>query len=170
MTALAHAAADDVRAIVSAFTEGERPLRRGEVLATAERLGWTVRSAQERGILFMTGLPYRRARADCLLLEGELGQLTVGLSDRADDPAQQAQLRAVEQEVLAVLAELLGGPGDRSSGRSRTSWDLGSGARVAVENVGDRVILVVLGMHVADLERAEARLGVDPDRVVGRDR
>jgi hypothetical protein len=171
MSEIAHATPDDLRSILAVFGDTTWPVPRAEVLAIAEGLGWTVRSDQERGIMFMTGLPYRRARADCLLLEDQLGQLTIGLTDRVNggDPASRAPLRAIEQEAVAVATEVLGEPAGSSSGRSRTHWDLAAGARIAVENTGERVLLSVLGQQYADVERAEARLGVDPDRVVGVD-
>lgn len=171
MTEIAHATSDDLRSILTAFSEAGWPVPRAEVVAIAERLGWTVRSDTERGIMFMTGLPYRRARADCLLLEDHLGQLTIGLTDRVDgdDAAPREPLRATERDLVAAAAEVLGEPSGSSSSRPRTYWDLDAGARIAVENTGDRVILAVLGKQVADVERAEARLGVDPDRVVGTD-
>lgn len=44
-------------------------------------------------------------------------------------------------------------------------WELPTGGRVIVQDLRDVVILEFLSLAVADLERDEVRLGVDPHRV-----
>lgn len=171
MTEIAHVAAADLTSILTAFRDAPSWLPKAEVIAIGEGLGWRVRSDRETGITFMTGLPFGRARADCVLVDGVLGELSIGLTERVDgdDPAHRKPMAAIEQDLVAAAAQVLGEPAPAPAGRSRTTWDLGSGARVALENIRDRVLLVVLGQAYADVERAEERLGVDPGRVVGND-
>jgi hypothetical protein len=169
MTGIARATADDLVRILEVFRDAAWPLPRAALATVADGLDWQQRSNREKGVTYLTGLPYRNARADCLLRDDEVLQVTIGLTERVDgdDPATRAPLRAVEQDLVAVATEVLGTPSGSSSGR--TFWELGSGGRLVVENIKDRVLGLVLSPHVAEIERAESRLGVDPDRVVGQD-
>ena len=171
MTDIARAAADDLRPILEAFRDASWPLSKSGLAAIAERLGWQLRSDRDRGVTYLTGLPYPRARADSLVRDGEVVQVTIGLTDRVDgdDRALRVPMRAIEQDCAGIAAEVLGEPGAPAPGQRRTYWDLPSSGRLAVENIEDRIILDVLAPQLADIERAEARLGVDPGRVVGED-
>ncbi|QWC15825.1 hypothetical protein KKR89_16425 [Cellulomonas dongxiuzhuiae] len=46
-------------------------------------------------------------------------------------------------------------------------WDLAIWGRIAVQRLNAGASLVLLSQQVADLEREEDRLAVDPDRVPG---
>lgn len=169
MTNIASATADDLRPILEAFREVEWPLVRASLADVAAGLGWRQRSNREKGATYLTGLPYQNARADCLLRDDQVLQVTVGLTERVDgdDPATREPLRATEVELVAVTTQVLGEPAGVPA--RRTFWELTTGGRIAVHNTLDRVLLLVLSQHVADIERAESRLGVDPDRIVGVD-
>lgn len=169
MTHIASASAADLRPIVAAFAEVEWLLGREELVAIVARLGWSARSQRESGGTFLTGLPYPKARADCLLRDGEVLGVTVGLSERVDseDPADRQPLRAIIQELVAATSEVLGVPPETPS-RERF-WEQASGGRIVLKDNGLRVALYVQSPYVANIERDETRLGVDPNRVPGVD-
>jgi len=169
MTALAQAAAHELTPVVEAFSQAPSPLPRADLATLAQELGWRLLSDRAKGMTFLTGLGSARSRADVVLVDDHLGEIKIAVTDRAGS-GSDASLRAAEQAVLAAVTATLGEPSGALSGRARTFWELDAGGRLVVQRITDRVLLIVLGRRYADIERAEARLGVDPDRVVGRDR
>ncbi len=170
MSEITAASTDTVRAIVSAFQAVQWPLPREEFVPIAEGLGWAIGSNTTNAIRFDTGCGTTPARGGVTVDADSIGQVTVPLTDRVRDagPGLSAALASAAGELRAAVAEQLGAPvraGRGSSGRS--VWDLPNGGRIRLDVSAEVVKLVVLQERYADIERAEERLGIPDDRVVG---
>ncbi|MCL2490320.1 MAG: hypothetical protein FWF36_06315, partial [Propionibacteriaceae bacterium] len=70
------------------------------------------------------------------------------------------------QMILGELSLALG----NSAGRSGAVWwDLPTGGRVHLDRLSRSVDMGFICRQYADVERAEARFGISPDRVLGQD-
>ncbi|MCC2314199.1 DUF6301 family protein [Cellulomonas xiejunii] len=163
------ASADQIRALLRAFRGITWPAGRQKVLALADECGWTVRLETPRGVRYDTGLPTNDQRASALIrpdgADGRVLDLTVHVSDR--DPGTPAGLDEAYRDVAAAVQTELGEPVRTDAWEhARTVWDIAGGGRVVVQKL-DSVVLVLRSPEVADLERDEERLGIDPGRVPG---
>ncbi|WP_256443191.1 DUF6301 family protein [Cellulomonas dongxiuzhuiae] len=165
------AAAQEVAVLLEALGQVAWPADREVVLRLAEGLGWRVTRASSAGLRFVTSLAVDDPRARALLGDEAAGtstleSLTVNVSDR--DEADAAAVHAAFESVCASVADVLGPEVRRDAWEyPRRAWDLASGGRIVLQDLHDVVILKLLSRDMADLERDEVRLGIDPNRVPG---
>lgn len=147
--------------VIDTFAAVVWPQPRERMAAIAERLGWDVRRDSDSGLTADTGFAVTPSAARALYDSGEIGEVTVSLTDRVlnmDAAARRAMLVAIES-VESGLSELLGRPVIRGDGeRAPVTWDLSNGGRVSVAVSGGAVRLTIVQKRYADIERAEQRL------------
>jgi hypothetical protein len=163
-----------VASIVEQFAGSSWPMDRPALAAIAERLGWTVMFEVPKGMYYTTALPLTPGRADALISDGAVNELTVEVTDRVGDDDEHAQddLLVAFTQLRTVTEELLGAPATvRRGATPRITWDLDNGGRVAVQRLPAVVILLVLQKLFADLERFEESRGMpsDTDPLAGND-
>ncbi|MCC2314202.1 DUF6301 family protein [Cellulomonas xiejunii] len=165
------ASTDQVQGILRAFRRVAWPAGRRAALQLAVDCGWTVRRDGPRSVRYVTSLGTNDDIANALVrpddADGSLLDVTVHVSDYAADDAPGLD-RAYGAVVAAVQVEL-GSPVhvDDRAAHPRTVWDLDGGGRVAVQRLSAIVVLKLLSLEVADLERTEKLLGIDPGRIPG---
>lgn len=165
------ASVDQIRGLLRTFQTITWPAGRQKALALADECGWTIRLETPRGVRYITGYPTNDQRANALIrpddADGSILDLTVHVSDR--DPATPAELDEAYRSVATTAQAELGTPVRTDAWEhARTVWDIAGGGRVVVQKL-DSVVLILRSQEVADLERDEERLGVDPGRVPGAD-
>lgn len=164
------ASVDQIGDLLRAFRRIVWPTGRPRALELADELDWTVRLETPRSTHWVTGLATNNPRADVLIRpdggDGRILELTVHVSDR--DPGAPSALDEAYRSVVAAVQAELGAPVRTDAWKNpRTVWDIDGGGRVLVQRLDAVVVLVLLSHEVAELERDEERLGVDPYRVPG---
>lgn len=156
----------DAVAIATASSSPSLAFERTDVFAVADSLGWTLRLEAPLGGTFVSTLPLRIKRAN-IALEGDLViEVQLGLTDPIDeeDAAALTELLDQQREFVEIFSSEFGDPAGTTSAPPATFWDPAEGRRITLCRVGDRLQLAVLGEGLAQLERDEARLGIDPNR------
>lgn len=153
---------DDLRALVTRLDAAPDPLpfaRAGEFVAS---LGW-VQTNTFRGT---TGLPVNHDLFTLGELEGQLARCEVYITD-ALNPRERKHAALVARAVPhleAVLAEALGPPSGELPEGKGTLWERPCGRQIHLRQGRGSVTLAHWWKVRADLERAQQRLGVDPER------
>jgi|GEM_PF-1300781 len=163
--------AAEIEDLLRALARTEWPASKQDAVALGTARGWTLTLETRRGVRFTTGLGTNDDRANALIDPdappvGSVVDLTVHVSDRTPDDA--GAVDAAFAEIRTAVEHELGVPtGFDRWENPRAVWDLSTGGRIVVQHLGDIVVLVLLSRDSADLERDEARLGIDPNRVPG---
>ena len=145
----------------------EWPAPRDVIYPIAVRLGWRVHLDRRNGINFQTSYAFGSGRADSLLSDGDIAEVTVHVSERIDkeDTGRGKELAEAFTALRGDLEQILGRwAHERRGANPRVSWDLDNGGRVALERLGAVVSLYVLQKKYADIERSEEKRGVPEDR------
>ena len=165
MTDFRIATLDELRPMVQALASLEWPTSKETISHVAESLGWELIGERRKGLAFSTSLGFNVDLVNILTPNDELTQATVGVTDslrNAPAGGGDEQLRRAYDSVRDAVSEIIGEAPSKSRGRKRDFWDLPSGGRLAVENLGDQVILELLSQQYANIERGEAQQGLDP--------
>ena len=156
-----------VRDIAEVFGALSWPAPREEMADIGARLGWTIGSETPNSTRFDTGFPTNASRGGVTVDDGNIGQVTISLTDRLRDPdASQAKaLSSAAATFRDELSSVLGEPVRSKGGaQSRYTWDLPNQGRIALTDSGGAVKVIVLQKRYADIERREERLGIPDDR------
>lgn len=163
---------DQVRIMLKAFRRVAWPAGRRAAHELAADCGWAVRRDRPRSVRYVTTLGTNDDVANALVRpesegDGNLLDVTVHVSDYAPDDVPGLD-RAYASVVAAVEAEL-GSPAhvDDRATHPRTVWELNESGRVAVQRLSAVVILTLLSLEIANLERAEKRRGISSGRIPG---
>lgn len=167
MTELSVVEPGQLTSIVNIFAQLAWPQPRERMAAIADQIGWNVRRDSDSGMTADTGFAVTPPVARVLYDAGEIGEVTVSLTDRVRNPdaaSRRALLAAIER-VIPELSGLLGRPVSPDRGRGApVTWDLSNGGRVSVSESGGAARLTIMQKRYADIERAEERLGISTDR------
>lgn len=152
--------------IVTALSSPSVDLDRPGILAAAGDLGWAVRSERPTGITFTSTLPLRSQRVKALFGPKDMVEVTLALTDpiEEDDSTARAELDTRKREFVAALVAEVGSYSGKKSTPRSTFWDFADGRRVTVSDLVDRLHLKISNHALAQLERDEVRLGIDPNR------
>lgn len=164
MTALARATDAQIDAICGAFASVSWPVGRADFMALAERLGWQLKLETSSGVHHRSGYSVNLPTVRSLVVDSELSQVTVAVSDKSDD---RSELQSAARGLQSAVAGCLGEPSG-SEGADRF-WELDNGGRIWLATIPKKVLLIVEDQRFADVERLEERLGIDPGRVPSGD-
>jgi hypothetical protein len=130
------------------------------------RLGWTMTGDISNHAHVETNLPVDFRLALVLIDRGELDEIRFDVTDAVPDGGDTACVKAAYDTMVRDMGAVLGAPSGRPG---RKWWDLPTGGRLHLYNLGHCVSMGFLSRSGADLERDEDRLGISPDRVLGED-
>lgn len=166
MTELRTIPDDDLRALVTRLDAAEDPLpldRAGEFVAM---MGWVADSRLGGS----TGLPVNQHRYSLGELNGLLARCDLHVTDLLNprERKHHAMAHRAMPRLEAVLTEVLGPPSGTPWAAKGTVWDRPDGRQIRLLQGRGGVSLAHWWKVRADLDRAQQRLGVDPDRDIAQ--
>lgn len=148
--------------ILEAFGTVEWPLNPQTFNEMAGALGWDLRRQSEYGIRLSSGLGVNIDRVNGLLSDGYVTEVELALTDTLQSEGSP-EVRECFKELSETVADLLGQVGTVQRGSNRIYWELSSGGRLDLANLGNKVLLTLLSERYARVERAEQRQRLDPN-------
>jgi len=130
------------------------------------RLGWTMTGDPSIDVDVETNLPVNFRIALVQTPKGQLTEISFGVTDMFPEGADTAPVDVAYKSLLKRLRQAFG----PSAGRKDSQWwDLPTGGRLHLKNLSCSVDMQFMSRWFADVERAEARFGISPNRVLGQD-
>jgi len=145
----------------------EWPAQASTVLpGLVRRLGWTMTGDPAVDVDVETNLPVNFRFALVQVSNGQLTKMSFGVVDMLPDIADTLPIDIAYESLLEGLRQVLG----ETAGRiDQQWWDLPTGGRLHLNRLSWSVDMQLVSRRLADVERAELRLGISPDRILGQD-
>ncbi|NQX11505.1 hypothetical protein HQQ80_07710 [Microbacteriaceae bacterium VKM Ac-2855] len=157
---------EELRPIVGTFHELTWPVSRMDIKALAEKLDWEITSDRRKGIDLRAALPLNENWVDVLLSDENVLKINIPVSDsvRSQDSDRERDLQSSLRTIADDVNRIVGGGMFKNVAMRRYHWDFNDSSRLAVQNIGAKIILQALSPRWANVERAEERQELDPSR------
>jgi len=153
---------NELRPVLAKLAHLQWPVPFDDAAGVLADVGWVLQNQNVGRTGFDISLP----TFDIIELGGELSRAIFPVTDVVDDSddAGVAVLREAFRKVVDVVSACLGcKPTGPTWGYAGVKWDLPNGGQISVPEGFYYVEIQVVSKRLADLERGEIRLGIDPN-------